>query len=298
MSNTKISALTNGNPALGTDVIPIDRAGANFSITPASIAAIPINAQGLGGFFSNGKLNYHGGEISGNPATVAFVTAVNQVQAEQFSLPAAFKLSRASTPVEVTTGLAALTLTSVATASAGSTVYTGTITGGAANAWAGATFVIAGFTTSANNGTFVCTASSATTLTLSNASGVSETHAATATPSSSKFAFAIYDSAKNLVCATPQFDGTNVTTGETQTFTEAILPPGTYYFAWTSDNLAFQGKGFLNLNLRQIWGNINASGYIRMGISSNLYAAGFPSSLGTLDGSGLSGLPVCFWEVN
>ena len=73
------------------------------------------------------------------------------------------------------------TLTSVANASGGTTVYTGTITGGAANAFAGYTFVIAGFTTSANNGTFTCSASTATTLTLSNASGVAETHAATAT---------------------------------------------------------------------------------------------------------------------
>ena len=71
-------------------------------------------------------------------------------------------------------------LTSVANASGGSTVYTGTITGGAANAFAGYTFVISGFTIPANNGTFTCTASTATTLTLSNASGVAETHAATA----------------------------------------------------------------------------------------------------------------------
>jgi hypothetical protein len=73
-----------------------------------------------------------------------------------------------------------LTLSSVANASGGTTVYTGTITGGTSNAFIGITFVIAGFTTGANNGTFVCTASSATTLTLNNASGVAETHAATA----------------------------------------------------------------------------------------------------------------------
>lgn len=73
-----------------------------------------------------------------------------------------------------------LVLASVANAAGGSTVYTGTITGGGSNAFAGASFTIAGFSTSANNGTFVCTASSTTTLTLTSAAGVAETHAATA----------------------------------------------------------------------------------------------------------------------
>ena len=76
---------------------------------------------------------------------------------------------------------AVLTLTSVANASGGTTVYTGTITGGGSNAFAGNRFTVAGFTTGANNGTFVCTASTTTTLTLNNSAGVAETHAATAT---------------------------------------------------------------------------------------------------------------------
>jgi len=80
-------------------------------------------------------------------------------------------------------GTAGHTLTSVASAVSGSAVYTGTITGGDNNAFAGLTFVITGFATSANNGTFTCTASSATTLTLSNASASAETHAGTATAS-------------------------------------------------------------------------------------------------------------------
>lgn len=76
----------------------------------------------------------------------------------------------------------ALTLSAAAAAaSGGTTQYTGTITGGTANALVGATFTIAGFTNAANNGTWVCTASSATTLTLANAAGVAETHAGTAT---------------------------------------------------------------------------------------------------------------------
>lgn len=69
------------------------------------------------------------------------------------------------------------TLTSVN----GAGVYTGTITGGASNAFAGIPFTIAGFANAANNQTSVCTASTATTITLTNTSTVSETHAATAT---------------------------------------------------------------------------------------------------------------------
>lgn len=81
---------------------------------------------------------------------------------------------------EITPGTQ-FTLTAVANASGNTSVYTGTITGGGSNAFAGQTFVVAGFTNAANNGTFICTASSTTTLTLENAAGVAETNAATAT---------------------------------------------------------------------------------------------------------------------
>jgi uncharacterized repeat protein (TIGR01451 family) len=77
-----------------------------------------------------------------------------------------------------------LQITSVANASGGNTVYTGTITGGGANGYAGFVFTIAGFTNAADNGTFTCTASTTTTLTLANAAGVAQTHAATAVASS------------------------------------------------------------------------------------------------------------------
>lgn len=78
-----------------------------------------------------------------------------------------------------TSGL--LSITSCANASAGSTVYTGTFPGGSSNGYAGLTFAVAGFVTNPqNNGTFVCTASTLTTLTLSNPTGVAETISATA----------------------------------------------------------------------------------------------------------------------
>lgn len=68
-----------------------------------------------------------------------------------------------------------LLITSVANASGGTTVYTGTITGGGSNAYANLKFTISGFVNGVNNGTFVCTASTTTTITLKNALGVSET---------------------------------------------------------------------------------------------------------------------------
>ena len=73
-----------------------------------------------------------------------------------------------------------LNLTSVANANGGTTVYTGTITGGANNAFVGDTIVVAGFGNVLNNGTFTCSASTATTLTLSNRFGAKQNGAATA----------------------------------------------------------------------------------------------------------------------
>lgn len=75
-----------------------------------------------------------------------------------------------------------LTLSAAAAAVNGETVYTGTITGGGSNAFAGFTFTIAGFDDAVNNGEFIATASTTTTLTLENPNGVLDTHAATATP--------------------------------------------------------------------------------------------------------------------
>lgn len=74
-----------------------------------------------------------------------------------------------------------IALTAVATSIAGTAVYTGTIKGGAGNALFGQTYNITGFTTAANNGRFMVSASDDSTLTLSNAAAVSETHAAVAT---------------------------------------------------------------------------------------------------------------------
>ena len=93
-----------------------------------------------------------------------------------------FQVGNGTIQVIIDTGSSGLlAITSCANASAGSTVYTGTFPGGASNGYAGLTFLIAGFVTNPqNNGTYTCTASTLTTLTLSNATGVAETVAATA----------------------------------------------------------------------------------------------------------------------
>jgi hypothetical protein len=62
--------------------------------------------------------------------------------------------------------------------SAGTSTLTGTFTGAGSNAWAGLAITISGFTNSGNNNVFVVLTSSTTTLTYTNASGVTETHAA------------------------------------------------------------------------------------------------------------------------
>jgi len=76
-----------------------------------------------------------------------------------------------------TVNQASFALTAAANGAGGVTVYTGTITNGAtpANAWQGYYFSVTGFANGANNGgPWLCTASTATTITLQNASGVSQ----------------------------------------------------------------------------------------------------------------------------
>lgn len=71
-------------------------------------------------------------------------------------------------------------ITSCASHSGNTTVYTGTITGGGTtSSFIGQLFTVTGFVTNTvNNGTFLCTGASTTTLTLANNAGVAETHTA------------------------------------------------------------------------------------------------------------------------
>jgi hypothetical protein len=93
-----------------------------------------------------------------------------------------FQLSTGSIQLIIdTTSSGVLAVTSANNASAGTTVYNGTFPGGASNGYLGLTFIITGFSVNpGNNGTYVVTASTLTTLTLSNVAGVAETIAATA----------------------------------------------------------------------------------------------------------------------
>lgn len=91
-----------------------------------------------------------------------------------------------------------------ATSESGVAIYTGTITGGGSNAFAGETFVVAGFAGANNNGTFFATASSATTLTLGNNSATAETHAATATnEEATALTYVVYGASTNSKGTSP-----------------------------------------------------------------------------------------------
>jgi hypothetical protein len=93
------------------------------------------------------------------------------------------KLVNLFTPFSITSSgnasPASLVLTQV-TVSGASTTYTGTITGGAANAFVGMTFTITGFANAGNNLVFTVTASTATTLVGVTTTQVNETHAGAA----------------------------------------------------------------------------------------------------------------------
>ena len=72
MADTKISGLAAGAPAQSTDLIPIARAGANFSITPANILAYGTSpVAGTTGTFSS--------TVTGSGGTSTLAIATRQV---------------------------------------------------------------------------------------------------------------------------------------------------------------------------------------------------------------------------
>lgn len=110
-----------------------------------------------------------------------YISSGTQNGIDQFTMDRFGVSSTISNPTFPVSG-GPYSITVVGTSTAGVAAYTGTFPGGAANAFKGQAFTITGFVaTAANNGTFIATASSATTLTLNNAVAVTETHAATAT---------------------------------------------------------------------------------------------------------------------
>lgn len=162
LSGVKISLVSNANTSGGntvyTGVIP----SISFSTSDQYIVS------GFSATGNNGAFNYVASTLS-SPATAPNGTITF------------------NNPHGVSSGATIYTLTAAANASAGATVYSGTITGGGSNAYAGLFFVISGFVLNPqNNGTFLCTASSGGSLTLSNPYGAAETQASTATKASGK----------------------------------------------------------------------------------------------------------------
>lgn len=140
-------------------------------LTLTAVAASVNNAAVYTGTITGGGSN----ALVGLLFTVSgFTNAVNN---------GVFVATGSSTTTLTLANVAAVAETHAATATSqqGTAVYTGTITGGGSNAFAGLTFVVAGFAGANNNGTFIATASTTTTLTLENNAASAETHAATAT---------------------------------------------------------------------------------------------------------------------
>jgi len=152
--------------------------------------SFPANTTGLG---TAARIIVEGNKlplstVPGNNKVIVSLSGANGPTSFQLS-PEVADVSGAALPLGtplVLTAVAAATpgelaLTAAAAAVGNTTLYTGTITGGASNAFVGFEFTVAGFDLAPNNGNFACVASTATTLTLANAAGVVDTHAATAT---------------------------------------------------------------------------------------------------------------------
>jgi len=125
-------------------------------------------------------------------------------------------------------------VTSCTTASGGSTTYTGTFTGGtspytsgASNNYAGFAFAISGFANAANNGSFTCSASTATSITVNNAAGVAQTATASAASVGNTYHFAASNIGKTLEVSY-QYQLTQFMAQETDLITSshAIYPGG------------------------------------------------------------------------
>lgn len=88
------------------------------------------------------------------------------------------------------------------------TVYTGTFTNGGTNAYAGLVLTASGFGTAANNGTYLCVASSTTTITLADPNGANSGAMGTIFASPQVFAIALAaDNTVTLGASTTSFAG-------------------------------------------------------------------------------------------
>jgi hypothetical protein len=164
-----------GNPYTPGVVLTLTSvaAGSIGTLTLTSIAASANGQAVYTGTITGGGSNAFEGDTF---IIAGFTNAVNNGE---------FLVAASTTTTLTLVNASAVAETHAATAAPiseqGTAVYTGTITNGGSNAYVGATFTVAGFTNGVNNGTFIATASSATTLTLENGGAIAETHVATAT---------------------------------------------------------------------------------------------------------------------
>ena len=119
MADTKISALTSGNPAQSTDEIPIARSGANFKITAGSIAAL-------------------GGDVDGPASSVD-----NQIALFDSTSGKLIKAASTTGLLKASSGViaAATSGTDYAPATSGTSILKGSGTGGFSNASAGSDYL-------------------------------------------------------------------------------------------------------------------------------------------------------------
>ena len=131
----------------------------------------------------------------------------------------------------VLTGTNTVSSVAAATGTAGpnataTTTYTGTFTNGTSDAYAGLTLTFSGFSTAANNGTFMCVASSATTVTVTNPNGANSGTMGTVFASGQNiFAIALYTSAASLDKTTTTYSSTNEV-GSSGTYVTGGIGPG------------------------------------------------------------------------
>src|ERR1019366_5989942 len=180
-------SLTSANGLLPTfQMVPLleDVAGSVVGESAVTIklgVAAPYALLAYSGITNTGSTSIVGGSIGSVPT--ASITGFNPPAATVDQADATAAQTALAAGIAYYQGLgtvSAITLSAAANAASSVTVYTGTVTGGDANAFAGRTYVVTGFSTSANNGTFLATASTATTLTLANTAGSAETHSGSA----------------------------------------------------------------------------------------------------------------------
>lgn len=140
-----------------------------------------------------------------------------------------------------TAGSNSLTLTGVAAAISGTAVYSGTITGGGSNALVGKVFQVKSFASALNNGYFTCTASSTSSLTLSNGRAVLDSIGGTCNQLTTAITFANDGGAEGDGYNPAQFiEGINLINNEAITPSNGGLSNGTV-------GLDFSGAGRLTM---------------------------------------------------